>query len=1257
MFSNGPTAKHQLWTPPALRVPVLVITVLMCWALIAILQYLLIRSQRDSGIMFAPKINDLPLRKTFFYQHFPTIVSVVFSIYWAWIDLETKRMEPYYQLSKKNGALGKDSLLLHYPFDFLPLVPLKACKDRHWPVFCASFAVLLVTWGLVPTQAGIFSVQTITRTTNATFSVSTSNMPVAEQASRLSFRYAQSTYGIVTLNETLPPFMARNYTLAPFKITNDSSQTAQGYGNWTAETTMYFLELYCENVSHQASSSNASPIYLSSNGCNFTAGLTGNLTVGEGSDDGQALAIRQYTGQYIGYWNPQGFADYSLDKSCPKTANQTFFAAFSKSKNKEEDTPQDVAAIYCTPFYYQQSVSATVDILNQRPLNIRSVGEKHRLAMDIFNITIFEELLNTRSLGSGVRGDILPATSMPRYLESLANLNVSLTGGTGSINQAPVGLALGVGNRPLEEYLDWKVLSKSYADAYRLIFARAMVDVLGNDFRSSKAAIGKRQIRTEAVVLQPLFTYIVEGLLGIVSLATLALLCLSLSQKRNLHTDPNTIASVMAITADNQPLLSGFAELDCCTVDEMQSMVGNKRYKLVNYGHKTGIVEVGLTTKTLSKNQSSTPFELRRKTPTAIAKPVRPVEFSLWVAFPLVNLFIVLAVALGVIYMKARVNGLPLPSSNKIVQNLLENYIPTAIATMIEPVWVLLNRLLCMLQPLEELRHCNAKAKESINLNYSSLPPQLVIFKAIKSSHFILAAVCGMALLSNLLAVAFAGLFNQAMIDMRRPTKLYSPYDLKFAAIDGTIGPVDGQDFGSRNFSGAYQGGDGEDQFLVAESNYTRGTPLPAWTDDTMFYLPLFAEGGRNSISNVNTSHYEALTPAFGAELDCTELTLGGANFEAALKVEYSGSTPSNRAFINITIPKDSGDVHCSSPSFSVGSGPIDCVNSPASLEFTTKLNPRVNATREETEACMRPIILGWVRHPQGSCPFGKEVQLTKENSLFIQCQPRWVVGTAKIRVDGSGRLQHRARDKVFRKSKSDDDSEMQQLFSNDAVNLMGQSSRYLIKLNQPAWHGDSFTSDFINYFIKCASNSSRLIDPIQHVPTFNDVLGPLNKAYAGLFAIWLSTNKEKLLVHRETEHIGSIEAWRIEPETRLFLSTPMFVISEVILCTYAMVAIMVYMRRPGQYLARLPTSVASSIALFAASSAVQDMRDTSHLNKKGRARHLEDLDSRYGYGSFVGGDGRLHIGIEKTPFVTLRSTTTWLEKRVPLFRKASAGR
>ena len=563
-----------------------------------------------------------------------------------------------------------------------------------------------------------------------------------------------------------------------------------------------------------------------------------------------------------------------------------------------------------------------------------------------------------------------------------------------------------------------------------------------------------------------------------------------------------------------------------------------------------------------------------------------------------------------------------------------------------------------MLQPLEELQGCNAKANKSIDLNYNSLPPQLVIFKALKSKHFVLAAVCSMALLANLFAVSLSGLFDQATIDMRHPTSFAPPYDLKFVPINGSIGPASGSTFGSLNFSGAYRGGNGEDQFLVAESNYTRGTPLPSWTDESMFYLPLFEGNTDDHSTHANGSLYEAVTQAFGADLDCTQLEMGHG-FEAALLMEESGGTFSSHAAINLTVPTDSGDVQCSSlASLAINPGPIReksvCVDGPGALELVVQLQAGINATQEETDACMRPVVLGWLRDPQGSCPFGRGLTLTKNNSIFIQCQPRLVVGSAKVRVDPSGRLQHKP--ELVNVDTVDVKRNSENYFSNDPINLIGQSGRYLFKFDAAEWHNDTFADDFINYFIRRASNSTRLIDPAQSVPSFDDIIGPLKKTYSNLFAIWLGTNKDNLFIRRADDGANLITAWRVEPEQRLFVSKPMFAIAEAILCTYAIVAIMVYLRRPGQYLARLPTSIAAVIALFAASGAVQDMRDTSHLDAKGRSRHLQEVDARYGYGSYIGADGRVHIGIEKTPFVKVRSKSTWFEKKLPVFRKTSAG-
>jgi hypothetical protein len=221
--------------------------------------------------------------------------------------------------------------------------------------------------------------------------------------------------------------------------------------------------------------------------------------------------------------------------------------------------------------------------------------DKQAIRSGLFNSSTFEILLTAASLGTEVRSDNLPAKATPKYLETIAAMDVGLTSGSngGATVQPMVGLALAVGNHSLEDYLDWKILSKSYADAYRLIFARAMVEVLNpsnisdGEAEAPRQVNGQQQVVTEAVILEPVFVYIVEGFLGVVSLCTIALLYLSITRSKNLRSNPGTIASVMSLVADSQPLLSDFEKLDCCTIDEMKDFVGQKRYKLVDDGSGT----------------------------------------------------------------------------------------------------------------------------------------------------------------------------------------------------------------------------------------------------------------------------------------------------------------------------------------------------------------------------------------------------------------------------------------------------------------------------------------------------------------------------------------------------------------------------------------------------------------------------------------------------------------------------------------------
>jgi Protein of unknown function (DUF3433) len=56
----------------------------------------------------------------------------------SWVDLDVKRLEPWFQLSNPGGAAARDSLLLQYPFDFLPFIPT-AALHRKYVQLCQGF--------------------------------------------------------------------------------------------------------------------------------------------------------------------------------------------------------------------------------------------------------------------------------------------------------------------------------------------------------------------------------------------------------------------------------------------------------------------------------------------------------------------------------------------------------------------------------------------------------------------------------------------------------------------------------------------------------------------------------------------------------------------------------------------------------------------------------------------------------------------------------------------------------------------------------------------------------------------------------------------------------------------------------------------------------------------------------------------------------------------------------------------------------------
>lgn len=122
--------KHG-WKPVSTKKRVLIPLALWTFALAGVIESLAQKSRREGGLSLSPNVDDIPSSAQFAYMYLPTIIAVVYSIIWNWVDLDVKRIQPWLELSRENGALARESLSLDYPYDFIALVPFKATKRRY----------------------------------------------------------------------------------------------------------------------------------------------------------------------------------------------------------------------------------------------------------------------------------------------------------------------------------------------------------------------------------------------------------------------------------------------------------------------------------------------------------------------------------------------------------------------------------------------------------------------------------------------------------------------------------------------------------------------------------------------------------------------------------------------------------------------------------------------------------------------------------------------------------------------------------------------------------------------------------------------------------------------------------------------------------------------------------------------------------------------------------------------------------------------
>jgi hypothetical protein len=562
--------------------------------------------------------------------------------------------------------------------------------------------------------------------------------------------------------------------------------------------------------------------------------------------------------------------------------------------------------------------------------------------------------------------------------------------------------------------------------------------------------------------------------------------------------------------------------------------------------------------------------------------------------------------------------------------SFLENALPTAFPSILEPLWVVLNRLLCLLQPLEDLRKGNSRPSRTIRVQYTSLPPQLVFWRALRSQHLILAIVCAVAISSNVLAVTLSNLFNEAPTAVETTIVLPQTYD---ASIIGDKQITSGNTSRPIVYT---------DHFYVAMSNLTNGTSLPPWIDNSFFYLP-FEIPSNSAQSNFVLSQgasqlqgFLGTTRGFGAETTCQPLLQNAPNNSLIFNPSDNGSTIQ---FFTQHILPDSANITC----ISGDQGNLTFLmpglvpDSAAAVEVVSLMS---NSSVDDGGFCKKFLVLGWVRI--GPQDINADLATTNGTngrsfeSVFMSCSQHILTAEFNVTVDSTGHILSAQQSGPFDEPESF-------ITTNSTVHLIDQ----LNNLNTPVpffgnlWHNDSYTSDWMNSILKAYINSGKLVDPQSLLPDINATIPIVQDVYQRLAAIIIGLNTQ-IFTPATTDAAVNTTVTLIS--TRIFMSPLMFQISTTLLGIHLLTAILYYVYRPKRFLPRMPDTIASLIGYISMSHALDTLPHKEE--KHPPSRPIADT-KRYGFGRFIGVDGKPHVGIEEQyRVIPLQSTNPAVRRR-----------
>ncbi|OQE03684.1 hypothetical protein PENSOL_c001G00175 [Penicillium solitum] len=1166
------------WRPVALRPPYLISLICLMLTMLLTLEGLRQYSDRKGGLVFFDYTEDVNDVQSFAYNYLPIIISFVLVLVWTVTDFDVLRLEPYFQLSRPEGAPAT-VLFINYNFGQTVLTPINAVIRRHWVVFWVSFVTLSIRMILPALQSTVFELREVTVVDGSTIKSWSDLVDLDTQANLISLQ-ADVFHDVFSSDALLSRSRSTKYAVAPVELP-DSEQDDSIV--WTVDQTIYWAQLSCEDtfvgdtltvaindaegvdptISWNASSIDLDDAFGGANKC--VLDFQYESVFFPGSD---YLQIR--------YWEPmissaakeefpdqtQAFTEFGCDPydlyGMLIGVNITNPSATSTSTSTEYSASG--TAFACDIIYHKAQARVTMHS-NSSIISIKvDRATTRELTKSEFNIDHFQALLSQRA----------PYTSDMLFIRENA------TTGARTVTELPI-ISQDLGDiQPLLVLDTSTVMTEAeFESKIARDVKQTFVLTLGRMFdpdSTPRDLAAERASNQVAIAVVNFAALCSELILALATLTTVYLLYMYNSRELFLQSDPGSIGAMCSIVADifhpSNVLSEPVGEFHQFSTRQLRRIFKNARcyWRPGPDGNRLDIVA-----------DDGSPVQLGENLKTR----VDPMPHFLVIPFFLIEFLALAGVIVIIVLVVSSLvrNGCfrDMTQSGSSLSQVILSFLPSVVASSVGALCTSIHRNLSVLEPWVHLQRGNALARTSLSLNYSSQSPLAIFFKAVRNRQPLLCLVSIACVANMALTVVAGALFTQELTSSTLETT-----DLSMNYSQSVFLQTD--------FAAEFT------EYDLIQSSISSGSPMLSWTGSDQSFVPLHVPDRNPDVT------YSASTLGVGAELKCKPLSSDDLVYD----------TVNGQQYWRYALFDDSS-MECMARM-----PPLKSKQEGISLSIHF-LSPD---DTEESDICQTSTVL-----VVGRWDYLPNTPVTDDNSIALHCEPQVKLQNYSISFDRKGQVAWY--DAIPKTSITHGT-----MYDNATVSL-GQFNKVFAAIPSSFVGNTSMQNG--TYNISSYDWAGFLVARLyEHADPDFDALDPVlltnmtdtvyRLVYSTYFSIWRDIYLEPL-----ARPVPATDATVTRVTWRMVQSAPSLSIALGIIVFDTIVVLLVFGTRRGRFRGpRMPRSIGAIIPWIAHSQMLHDFTDTHAWSSAKRHAHLVSLNKRYGFRMFMGADNRWRFAVDQ---------------------------